>query len=272
MNVTFCAGSGRCGTTTIAAQLAQEGIESRHEGVPWIGDRFDLYSGTRLARPGAKRKIRFMNMIQWIPEEGAFQGSLWNEDAVIQRRKWLENNEVEDYFEASHYFSGNLNLLYRHFPKMKIIHLWRPALEVVESFIRKVEQPIYRSEGKHKRTNGSWRGWYDVFPLFPDVTTRAEGYAAYWEWTNQMISEFHHQHPEVPYKLVHISELNGPSWDDVAGFVLPDRTRTGVYPSEVRNKRPANRERGPSEEMKLAVSKLCSWSACDRKADLKPER
>lgn len=260
MNVTFCAGSGRCGTTTIAAQLAQEGIESRHEGVPWAGNRFDLYAGTIMARPAARRKIRFMNMIQWIPEEGQFQGSLWNEDAVIQRRKWLENNDVQTYFEASHYFSGNLDLLLRHFPEMKLIHLWRPALEVVESFIRKADQPIYRDKGRHKRTNGSWRGWHDVFPLFPGAASRAEGYAAYWEWTNQQISDFHDRHPEVPYLLVPISDLNGPTWDNIAEFVVPDRTRTGHWPEEVRNRRPKDRERGPDKEMVRAVKKFCSWS------------
>lgn len=260
MGVTFCVGSGRCGTTTIAAKFAQFGIESRHEGVPWIQDRFDLYSGSIFARPGTKRKMRFHNMIQWIPEEGEFSGSLWNKEAVTQRRQWLINNKVNDYFEASHYFSGNLNVLYEHFLDMKLVHLWRPALEVVESFVRKVDQPIYRDHGKHKRTGGSWRGWYDVFPLFPGVTNRVEGYAAYWEWTNQQISDFHRRNPQVPYLLLHINELNTKEGHEkLVGFVDPP-SDPGLK-AEVRNKRPANREHGPSEEMKVAVAKFCSWEA-----------
>lgn len=248
MNVTFCAGSGRCGTVSIAAKLAPY-ILTRHEGKQWKRGRF---------------QVMLPGFPQLVQQETGSDRIEWNRLAVGRRWAWLDKYQHEDYFEAAHNFSGNLELLLEKFPTMKLIHLWRPAIDVVNSFTRRVRQPVYAAEGgTHRDCPGHWRDWRDSFPVWKDTSSREESFALYWQWTNSQISAFHKRHPQVPYLILRTSEINDEKkWSEVLDFVDPPEVpEPADYQDVVRNQRDKKtRNLHPTGLMYEVVKKRCSWT------------
>jgi len=254
MSITFAVGSGRCGTVSLAAMLA-EIMPSRHEGVKW--NKFD---GVGRFKP-TFHETNFPHLMQ---ADAAMDRDLikpWNVRALHVRKNQIEKLGYTEYFEAAHYMSGNLKELFKVFPDAQLIHLHRPAEQVVNSFARRVRKSIYCNNGRHSRNYKRWLGWQDVFPVWKNVTTKEEGYARYWQWTNESISNFIRKH-RIPYIKVGTKELNNElTWKKILEFVNPQAEgalKTPFVP-QVRNNRQNKFLGGPELATFEAVEKFCTW-------------
>jgi len=255
MNITFAVGSGRCGTVSLAAMLA-EIMSSRHEGVKW-----NLFDGIGRFKP-TFHELNFPHLMQAESLEHRNLIEPWNVRALKIRKNQLVKHRIIDYFEAAHYMSGNLELLFDIFPEAKLIHLHRPAVQVVNSFTRRARKSIYNNEGKHRRNYKQWTGWPDVFPVWEDTKSKEEGYARYWQWTNQSISDFIRLN-HIPHITVETKELNNENtWGRILKFVNPTISEVmarNSFRPQVRNER-QNKFLGEPEQASFdAVEKFCTW-------------
>jgi len=254
MNITFAVGSGRCGTVSLAAMVA-ELMPSRHEGVKW-----NMFDGVGRFKP-TFHQTNFPHLMH--AHIGKEQDLIkpWNVRALNVRKNQIEKLGYSEYFEAAHYMSGNLQDLFDVFPDAKLIHLHRPAEQVVNSFTRRVRKSIYNDQGKHKRNYLRWVGWQDVFPVWENTKNKEEGYARYWQWTNESISTFVHKH-RVPYYKVQTKELNNErAWRRILKFIDPntDRHLTAEFAPQIRNDRQNKFLGGPELATFEAVEKFCTW-------------
>jgi len=237
----FGVGTGRCGTRTVAERISWMTPNARHEG--WI------------YRNGQRRREakKFRHLIQGRPS------STWNTEAIYQRWKYLHSREHS--FEAAHYFTGSLDMLLEAFPEAKLLHLVRPAPEVVYSFLRWSQDGCYRAAGAHLRPPGhvvsdSWVDWCDSFPEFPGVVSRIEGYAMHWQWTNRLLESVGKRLGQSRYMLVWLSDLDE-RWDEVVRFIDPPK------PQEI-ELHVANKARKPFipdeyGEVEKVCEEICTW-------------
>lgn len=240
----FGCGTGRCGTRTLSERFSFMTKEARHEG-------WHYRNGSRTQIP------KFKHLIQGRPS------AEWNRGAIYDR--WASIHNQPHSFEAAHYFTGSLHLLLEAFPECKLLHIVRPAPEVVYSFLNWSNDGCYRAGGAHDWKQGAgqgdrdeWMGWTDSFPEFPGVTGPIEGYAMHWQWTNRCLWEAGQHIGGDRYHLVWLDQLNNPEkWEEVVRFVNPPN------PSPV-ELHASNKGRKPFipddyKEVEKICKDICTW-------------
>ena len=221
MKTIFTVGSGRCGTTSIAHQLAiLEDVYSIHEGA---GGHFMHL----MDRPNKWNSFAIQNRIEAINK--------------------LKTSGFKHYFEAAHYLSYHLELIEHYFPKSKIVHLLRDPAEVAMSFAQ-YENGVYgKAQGQHEQNPNWWKSWGDSFPLFGPVP-RIEGFLHHWNAGYQKIKQT--TLPVYPY---YTKDLGDPTkWKALLEWMeLPQ-----IPPPPVKN---ARRVRStPDQATVRAAHRICA--------------
>jgi len=250
----ICVGSGRCGTVTIAARIATTGAYSLHEGV-----RIPPNGQVPRGRQGLPHAIQAS---QWELQSLAKRVRDIYEDWALKvvRKRAERAQESGTYFEAAHYLTGHLENLLDKIPTMRVIHLWRPVDEVVESFIRKNEgrrggNPTYATQGRHVKNYEAWEKWSDCFPLWKTCASQEEGYARYWNWANRRIEAFLEEHPEVQSMRLSMKELNSEvAWQAICDFCGVDYERLGEPKRHNARPEPLKGAGDPSMQVRIATA------------------
>lgn len=242
MIIALATGSGRCGTQTFGAQMQRlKGVIGVHEGCQVVNLQ------------------RRNSWPQYAPHLvcGSDKAREWNLAALRTRRAWAYNQHeaggMVAYGEGAHYLGLNLPLVEQVFPEARIVHLVRDPVQMVWSMMNHAGPKIY-ARGSHERTpGGRWRWWGDSFPNWPGSTTRASGYAWYWQHTNEAI-----ERTTLPRLLVRTEELRlAETWARILGFIGLDMKVDA--PGLVFNARHPKRRPSVPPDVASTIVKICTW-------------
>lgn len=152
-------GTGRCGTVTFAHLLNHMGISCGHEA----------YFGQKLAKGDVA--------IDRVFESNPLSSRVSKKAFKLMHPEWLDKSKYQA--ESSYLMAPFLE--HKMFDNIKIIHLYRDPIKVIDSFVYKFN--YFKEMG---------RDWYEVFmrmhlPYLKQPNTPINRAAYYWYSWNKMI-------------------------------------------------------------------------------------